>query len=68
LDELVGSLQTYELSMKERTEKKNKNIAFVSNVDEELESDKEADESISDALVLIGRKFNKILRANVKHI
>ncbi|GAU35618.1 hypothetical protein TSUD_30350 [Trifolium subterraneum] len=62
LDELVGSLQTFELSMKDRTEKKNKSIAFVSNADEESESDKEADENISEALVLLGKQFNKILR------
>ena len=73
LDELVVSLQTFELSMKDRTKKKNKSIAFVSNADEESESDKEADESISDALVLLRRQFNKILRRaksrpNVKHI
>src|SRR6266487_424122 len=73
LDELVGSLQTFELSMKDKTEKKNKSIAFVSNTDEESESDKEADENISEALVLLGKQFNKILRrtrprTNVKHI
>ncbi|GAU26327.1 hypothetical protein TSUD_56250 [Trifolium subterraneum] len=73
LDELVGSIQTFELSMKDRTEKKNKSIAFVSNTDEESESDKEADEDISEALVLLGKQFNKILRrtrprTNVKHI
>ena len=62
LDELVGSLQTFELSIKDRNEKKSKSISFVSNTKEELESDKEADESISDALVLLGRQFNKILK------
>src|SRR5580765_8609124 len=30
VDELIGSLQTFELTLNERTDKKNKNIAFVS--------------------------------------
>jgi hypothetical protein len=34
-DELIGSLQTFELSVNERSEKKNKSIAFVSNTDDE---------------------------------
>ncbi|MCI04313.1 gag-protease polyprotein [Trifolium medium] len=63
VDELVGSLQTFELAMKDKSDKKNKSISFVSNADdEELESDKETDESISDAIVLLGRQFNKILK------
>lgn len=33
VDELVGSLQTFELGMSDRSEKKNKSIAFVSNTD-----------------------------------
>src|ERR1044072_9485117 len=42
VDELIGSLQTFELNINERTDKKSKNIAFVSNteeVDEESEVD-----------------------------
>jgi hypothetical protein len=47
----------------DKSNKKSKSIAFVTNTDEEeLESDKETDESISDAIVLLGRQFNKILR------
>ncbi|XP_045792050.1 uncharacterized protein LOC123886812 [Trifolium pratense] len=63
LDELVGSLQTYEVATNERTKKKNKNIAFVSNADdEEVQSDMETDESILDAIVRLGREFNKVLK------
>ncbi|MCH92223.1 gag-pol polyprotein, partial [Trifolium medium] len=76
VDELVGSLQTFELGVSERSEKKNKSITFVSNVDDEEEqSDMETDESISEAIVLLGRQFNKILMkvdrrpvTNVKNI
>ncbi|GAU45850.1 hypothetical protein TSUD_371460 [Trifolium subterraneum] len=59
-DELIGSLQTYESSVNERLERKNKSIAFVSNTDDEdLEIDMESTDSISEAIVLLGRQFNK---------
>ena len=31
VDELIGSLQTFELGLSDRAEKKSKNLAFVSN-------------------------------------
>ncbi|MCH86967.1 gag-protease polyprotein [Trifolium medium] len=63
LEELVGSLQTYELGKNQRNEKKNKSIAFVSNAgDEEPLGDLDSDESLSEAIVLLGRQFNKVLR------
>ncbi|GAU10419.1 hypothetical protein TSUD_419150, partial [Trifolium subterraneum] len=76
VDELIGSLQTYESSVNERIEKKNKSIAFVSNTeDEDLESDMESTDSVSEAIVLLGRQFNKVLkrmdrrpRQNAKHL
>jgi hypothetical protein len=47
----------------DRTEKKNKNIAFISNTDEEdVQCDMDTNESFSDAIVLLGRKFNKVLK------
>ncbi|GAU32755.1 hypothetical protein TSUD_323230 [Trifolium subterraneum] len=43
VDELIGSLQTYESSVNERLESKNKSIAFLSNTDDEdLEIDMES--------------------------
>ncbi|GAU40405.1 hypothetical protein TSUD_136520 [Trifolium subterraneum] len=76
VDELIGSLQTYESSVNERIEKKNKSIAFVSNADDEdLESDIESTDSVSEAIVLLGRQFNKVLkrmdrrpRQNARHL
>ncbi|GAU44283.1 hypothetical protein TSUD_371830 [Trifolium subterraneum] len=76
VDELIGSLQTYESSVNERIEKKNKSIAFVSNTkDEDLESDMESTDSVSEAIVLLGRQFNKVLkrmdrrpRKNARHL
>ncbi|GAU45662.1 hypothetical protein TSUD_293710 [Trifolium subterraneum] len=76
VDELIGSLQTYESSVNERIEKKNKSIAFVSNVeDEDLESDIESTDSVSEAIAFLGRQFNKVLkrmdrrpRQNARHL
>ncbi|CAJ2633234.1 uncharacterized protein LOC123890825 [Trifolium pratense] len=63
LDELIGSLQTYEVAANERTEKKTKSIAFVSNAEvEEQQDEMESDESIYDAIVLLGKRFNKVLK------
>ncbi|KAK2385434.1 putative mitochondrial protein [Trifolium repens] len=63
IDELVGSLQTFELTINERGDKKSKNVAFISNDDEEeSQTVVEGDESISDALALIGKQFGKVLR------
>ncbi|MCI85135.1 gag-pol polyprotein, partial [Trifolium medium] len=57
VDELIGSLQTYESAANERLEKKNKSIAFVTNADdEELEFDVDSSDSISEAIVLLGRQ------------
>ena len=35
VDELVGSLQTFELAISDKTEKKNQRKAFVSNTEKE---------------------------------
>ena len=72
VDELIRSLQTFELA----NGYKKKNIAFVSNINEEdVQCDMETDESILDALVRLGREFNKVLemidkklRPNVQNI
>ncbi|WJX67153.1 hypothetical protein P8452_51646 [Trifolium repens] len=63
IDELVGSLQTFELTINERGDKKNKSVAFIPNNDEEeSQTVVEGEESISDALALIGKQFGKVLR------
>lgn len=69
----MGSLQTFELGISEKSEKK-KSIAFVSNIEDlKDECDLDTDEGISNAIVLLGRQFNKLMkkmdqktRANVK--
>ncbi|WJX28187.1 beta-glucosidase [Trifolium repens] len=71
VEELVGSLQTFEMNFSDKIEKKGKNIAFTSNTDN-VEVD---EEDLSKDIVLLGRQFNKILksvdrrpRKNVQHI
>ncbi|GAU42103.1 hypothetical protein TSUD_134870 [Trifolium subterraneum] len=63
VDELIGSLQTYESSVNARIERKNKSIALVSNTAEEDEEDEQdSGESLSEAIVMLGRQFNKVMR------
>ncbi|KAK2390880.1 gag-protease polyprotein [Trifolium repens] len=71
VEEVVGSLQTFEMNFSDKIEKKGKSIAFISNTDNE-EVD---EEDLSKDIVLLGRQFNKILksvdrrpRRNVQHI
>jgi len=63
VEELIGSLQNFELVVDNRTEKKGKGIAFTANTadDEALEESVE-DENLSENLVMIGRQFNRILK------
>lgn len=64
------------MAINDRSEKKNKSITFVSNTnDEQIQCDMETDEGIYDAIVLLGRQFNKVLnrmdripRPNVKNM
>jgi len=63
VDELIGSLQNFELVVDNRTEKKGKGIVFTTNTadDEALEESVE-DENLSENLVMLGRQFNMILK------
>ncbi|KAK2359752.1 gag-protease polyprotein [Trifolium repens] len=54
VDELIGSLQTFEMSFDEKPEKKLKNLAFTS-------KEGHSDESIAEAIAFIAKKFNKSL-------
>ncbi|KAK2456850.1 gag-protease polyprotein [Trifolium repens] len=63
MDELVGSLQTFEIVLDERGDKKNKSITFVSNTDEgNDQTEDEEEDSIADAIAMLGRQFNKVLK------
>ena len=63
VDELIGSLQTFEMTLNERSEKKNKSISFVSSTEiEDEESEADFVGEFLDALALLGRKFNKAFK------
>jgi hypothetical protein len=63
VDELIGSLQNFELVVDNRTEKKGKGIAFAANTtEEEAYADTTDDENFSENLVLLGRQFNRIMK------
>src|SRR4051812_31849231 len=73
VEELIGSLQTFEMGINEQSEKKNKSIAFVSNSSEEVKESRE--ENVSESIAMLGKQFNKIMRRmhqksrpNVKNI
>lgn len=63
VDEFIGSLMTYEMARNDRSEKKNKSIEFVSiTEDHEDQDEKDIGERISEAIALLSRKFNKVLK------
>jgi hypothetical protein len=64
VDELVGSLQTFEISINEIGDKKNKSVALITNGEdeEEFQTAGEGEQSIADALALIGKQFGRVLR------
>ena len=63
VDELVSSLQNFELVIDNRTEKKDKSVAFTSNTENDVVlGDSASDEDLSENLVMLRRQFNKILK------
>lgn len=58
------------MAISDKSEKKNKSIAFVSNTsNDQTQGNLEIDEEISYAMVLLGRQFNNILkRMDRKHL
>lgn len=62
VDELIGSLQNFEITVNNKTDKKGKNIAFASSVDsDDAHANYEDDEEMSESLALLGKQFKKIL-------
>ncbi|PNX74790.1 gag-protease polyprotein [Trifolium pratense] len=63
LDELVGSLQTYEGAIDEKLEKKTKSIAFVTNAEkDDQQGESVSEDDMSTEMVLLGKQFNKLLK------
>jgi len=76
VDELIGSLQTFEMGICDGSEKKAKSIAFMSNTEgEDEEGGQEIDEYLANEVAMLGRQFNRLLKKmdvrskeNVKNI
>jgi len=63
VDELIGSLQNFELVVDNRTKKKGKSIAFISFTENDVVlGDCVGDEDLSENLVLLGKQFNRIMK------
>jgi len=63
VDELIGSLQNFEITVNNKTDKKGKGIAFTSSVDSvETQGNFEDDEDMTESLALLGRQFKKIFK------
>ena len=63
VNELIGSLQNLELNINNKTDKKDKGIAFASNVDtKETQGNHEDKDSLSENIVVHGKQFRKILK------
>src|ERR1044072_7815122 len=60
VEELIGSLMTFEMGISETVDKKSKSIALVSNSEEGCKEEDE--EKISEAIAMLGRQFNKLIR------
>jgi hypothetical protein len=63
VEEIIGLLQTFEMAINDQPDKKNNGIAFLSNTcDKQTEGDLEIDNEISEAVALLGRQINKVLK------
>jgi len=63
VDELIRSLQNFEITVNNKTGKKGKGIAFTSSVDsDEKQGNLEDDEGMSESLAVLGRQFKKIFK------
>jgi len=63
VEELIESLQNFEIMINSRAEKKEKNMALVSNEDiEEAQRNIDNNENLAESVVLLGRLFNKIFK------
>ena len=63
VDELIGSLQNFEITINRKIEKKGKGIAFASSVDSDETQGKHKDDGdMSESLALLGRQFKKIFK------
>jgi len=63
VDELIGSLQNFEITVNNKTDKKGKGIAFSSSTNsDKSQGNHEDDGDMSESLALLGRQFKKIFK------
>jgi len=63
VDELIGSLQNFEIIVNSKSDKTGKSIAFASNMDSnETQGNHEDDDDMSESLALLGRQFKKFYK------
>ena len=63
VEELIESVQNFEITINSRAEKKEKNMALVSNADiKEAQRNLDNNENLAEPVVFLGRLFNKILK------
>ena len=63
VDELIGSLQNFEITVNSKTDKKGKGVAFTSSVNsDDAQGNYEDDEDMAKSLALLGRQFKKIFK------
>jgi len=63
VNELIGSLQNFEITVNIKTDKKGKNIAFTSSRDSDVtQGNHEDDEDMSESLTVLGRQFKKFYK------
>jgi hypothetical protein len=66
VDELIGSLQTFEMAINDRSKKKNNTMAFISNTDDcdydEIQCDMEMNKEIDNAIVELRRQLKQAWR------
>jgi len=63
VDELIGSLQKFEITVNNKTDKTGKSIAFTSSMDsDETQENHEDDEDMSESLALLGRQIKKFFK------
>jgi hypothetical protein len=62
IDELIGSLQNFEIMINHKEVKKEKNIVFSSNSDtNDSQEEYVSDEELTKAIAFFGKQFNKVL-------
>ncbi|MCH83329.1 gag-protease polyprotein, partial [Trifolium medium] len=62
VEELIGSLKTFEVAINEKSESKFKSIAFVSNAGDNETKDGDVGDNISDSIALIGKQLNRVIQ------